>query len=138
MRKILIMLLLLAISISSVFGNVDVDANSIINNRKNWFYANVVGESMKTYYPHQSTVIIKPIDFSSVKVGQVVAYKNNFGDEVVHRVERQVDSGFLMKGSNNKGLDSTVLTDKNILGVVYVTFNEKSETSRTLLACVQK
>ena len=137
MKKLLLILLLIVSSLN-VFGNVDIDANSLINNRKNWFYANVVGESMRMYYPHQSTVIIKPIDFSSVKVGQVVAYKNNFGDEVVHRVEKKVDGGFLMKGSNNKGLDSTVLTDKNILGVVYVTFNEKSNTSRTLLACVEK
>ena len=131
-------MLLLLISTLNVFGNVDTDAKDLINNRKNWFYANIVGDSMKLYYPYKSTVIIKPIDFSLIKVGQIVAYKNNFGDEVVHRVEKQVVNGFLMKGSNNKELDSTILTDKNILGVVYVTFNEKSETSRTLLACVQK
>jgi hypothetical protein len=118
---------------------VDSDASTIIKNREGWFYANVIGNSMKQYYPAESTtVIVKPIDFSLLRLGQVIVYTNKFGEEVIHVITEKVTDGFLVKGANNKNNDSTVLTKDNFIGIVYVTFNDKSNSSRNLLACKEK
>ena len=121
------------------YGMVDSDASTIIKNREGWFYANVVGNSMKQYYPAESTtVIVKPIDFSLLRLGQVIDYKNKFGEDVIHVIVEKVSDGFLVKGSNNKNNDSTILTKDNFIGIVYVTFNDRSNSSRNLLACKEK
>ncbi len=121
------------------YGMVDSDASTIIKNREGWFYANVIGNSMKQYYPAESTtVIVKPIDFSLLRLGQVIVYTNKFGEEVIHVITEKVTDGFLVKGANNKNNDSTVLTKDNFIGIVYVTFNDKSNSSRNLLACKEK
>jgi hypothetical protein len=118
---------------------VDSDASIIIKNREGWFYANVIGNSMKQYYPAEfTTVIVKPIDFSLLRLGQVIVYTNKFGEEVIHVITKKVTDGFLVKGANNKNNDSTVLTKDNFIGIVYVTFNDKSNSSRNLLACKEK
>lgn len=137
MRKRLLFLLMLLVCNS--YGMVDSDASAIIKNREGWFYANVVGNSMKQYYPAESTtVIVKPYDFSLLKLGQVIAYKNKFGEDVIHVIVEKVSDGFLVKGSNNKNNDSTILTKDNFIGIVYVTFNDRSNSSRNLLACKEK
>ena len=137
MRKRLLFLLMLLVCNS--YGMVDSDASAIIKNREGWFYANVVGNSMKQYYPAESTtVIVKPIDFSLLRLGQVIAYKNKFGEDVIHVIVEKVVDGFLVKGSNNKNNDSTILTKDNFIGIVYVTFNDRSNSSRNLLACKEK
>jgi hypothetical protein len=137
MQKRLLFLLMLLVCNS--YGMVDSDASTIIKNREGWFYANVIGNSMKQYYPAESTtVIVKPIDFSLLRLGQVIVYTNKFGEEVIHVITEKVTDGFLVKGANNKNNDSTVLTKDNFIGIVYVTFNDKSNSSRNLLACKEK
>ena len=137
MQKRLLFLLMLLVCNS--YGMVDSDASTIIKNREGWFCANVIGNSMKQYYPAESTtVIVKPIDFSLLRLGQVIVYTNKFGEEVIHVITEKVTDGFLVKGANNKNNDSTVLTKDNFIGIVYVTFNDKSNSSRNLLACKEK
>jgi len=132
-------LFLLMLLVCNSYGMVDSDASTIIKNREGWFYANVIGNSMKQYYPAESTtVIVKPIDFSLLRLGQVIVYTNKFGEEVIHVITEKVTDGFLVKGANNKNNDSTVLTKDNFIGIVYVTFNDKSNSSRNLLACKEK
>ena len=137
MQKRLLFLLMLLVCNS--YGMVDSDASTIIKNREGWFYANVIGNSMKQYYPAESTtVIVKPIDFSLLRLGQVIVYTNKFGEEVIHVITEKVTDGFLVRGSNNRGNDSTIVTNDNFIGIVYVTFNDKSNSPRNLLACKEK
>lgn len=139
-KRVLFLLIFLSLfSVCKTYANIDSEAIKIINNRDGWFYANVVGNSMKQYYPVGSTtVIVKQTDFSLLQLGQIVAYTNRFGEEVMHVITKKVPEGFLVKGSNNKNNDSTILTKDNLLGVVYVAFCGPSNSSRNLLACEEK
>lgn len=139
-KRVLFLLMFLSLfSVCKTYANIDAEATKIINNRDGWFYANVVGNSMKQYYPVGSTtVLIKPIDFSLLRLGQIIVYTNKFGEEVMHVITGKVDDGFLVRGSNNRNNDSTILTKDNLIGIVYIAFNGKSMSSRNVLACEEK
>ena len=113
------------------------EVNAIINGRAGYFAGTVRGESMRGYYNDGDTVIIKGINFESIKVGQIVVYSNDFGDVVIHRVEEKIGRNFKMCGSNNKGCDSTILTEFNVIGIAYGVIHGRG-TFRELSACAQK
>lgn len=93
---------------------------------------------MLDYYKDGDTVIIRRFDFQKIKVGQIVVYLNRFGEKVIHRVEKRLEYGFLVKGSNNKGYDSTILDENNLIGIVYGVVHERGNFPIELLACEQK
>ena len=133
MSRLIIFLLL----ISSCFANVGNEVSAVIAGRAGYFAGTVRGNSMKGYYNNGDTVIIKAVDFKNIRIGQVVVYSNRFGEIVVHRVEEKCEFGFRVRGSNNKGNDSTILDSDNLIGVVYGVIHERGEF-RQLLACAQK
>ena len=66
----------------------------------------------------------------------VVVYTNRFNETVAHRVVARTAAGLEVQGYNNDRADSTVVTDANLLGVVYVTFHSNSQVDAPMLASV--
>lgn len=123
--------------VTNCYGGVKEDISPIIVGRAGYFAGTITGNSMKGYYNNGDTVIVKPIEFTKIKLGQVIVYTNRFGEIVVHRVEEKTDIGFKMRGAANKGCDTTILDEYNLIGVVYGVVHERG-TFRELLACKEK
>lgn len=82
----------------------------------------VEGVSMLPYFGQDSVLLVKPTPSASLKPGQVVVYKSNFGETVAHRIiGGDAINGWVVKGYNNATADSTRVTDANLIGTVYVT-----------------
>ena len=69
-------------------AGVNEDISPIIVGRAGYFAGTITGNSMKGYYNNGDTVIVKPIEFTKIKLGEIV----------VHRVEEKTDIGFKMRG----------------------------------------
>lgn len=82
----------------------------------------VEGESMLPFFGDGSVLVMKPVSPERLRPGMVVVYRNRFGETVSHRVESRDDTGWVVRGYNNHGSDSTRVTADNLLGVVYATF----------------
>jgi signal peptidase I len=95
---------------------------------------------MLPYFGEGSVVIVKTIDASSLREGMVVAYENRFGEKVAHRLIEAKADGWVAQGYNNTKADSTLVTAKNLLGVVYVTLHSNGEIAdaRTFAALAEK
>ena len=57
----------------------------------------------------------------------IVAYLNVRGVRVVHRLVEKVEGGWRVLGLNNARIDNELVTPKNLLGVVYASFNYDSD-----------
>jgi signal peptidase I len=99
------------------------DAHRIAARRPGLSVLKVEGRSMLPYFGDGSVVIVKSIDFSTLREGMVVAYRNRFGETVAHRLIRGKAEGWVAQGYNNHKADSTLVTAENLLGVVYVTLH---------------
>lgn len=75
--------------------------------------------SMDPVIPTGSLAYFKSTDPASVKVGEVIAYLNNDGIIVVHRVKKnEPDKGYLFcKGDNNYFIDQDRILYENVLGI---------------------
>jgi signal peptidase I len=103
------------------------DAHRIAERRPGLSVLKVEGRSMLPYFGDGSVVIVKTIDFSTLREGMVVAYRNRFGEMVAHRLIRSKAEGWVAQGYNNHQADTTLVTAQNLLGVVYVTLHSNGE-----------
>ncbi len=89
----------------------------------------VTGVSMLPYFGEGSVLVLRGASPEALQAGQIVVYRNRFGELVAHRVERRDPAGgWVVRGANNASEDSTRVTSENLLGVVYVTLH--SDPSR--------
>lgn len=130
-------ILAFTIIINPLWADIKSDVSALIDGRAGYFAGTVMGDSMGGYYTEGDTVIIKPLEFSKIKVGQIAVYINRFGDIVIHRVEKIVEGGFQMRGATNKGCDSTLLMEDNLIGIAYGVIHQRGDF-RKLLACREK
>lgn len=77
------------------------------------------GASMEPLYGDNAVLIITPIEFSELKRGMLVAYRNSQGNRVVHQLVERDGYGWVAMGLNNSGVDSERVTVFNLEGVVY-------------------
>jgi len=96
----------------------------------------VEGRSMLPFLGDGSVLVIKNLSSVQVKPGMVVVYENRFGETVAHRVVAPAtEGGWVVRGYNNAQIDSTVVDEANLTGVVYATFYSNGRTDdATLLA----
>ena len=110
--------------ISSVnFLDTLTDANKVVARHSDMQILRISGRSMLPFFGDGSVVIVKKIAASDLREGMVVVYHNRFGETVAHRVVNSVATGFVVQGYNNTAIDTTVVNDANLVGVVYVTFH---------------
>ena len=94
------------------------------------------GDSMLPFFGSGAVLVVKSMSAASLRTGMVVVYTNRFNETVAHRVVARTAAGLEVQGYNNDRADSTVVTDANLLGVVYVTFHSNSQVDAPMLASV--
>lgn len=81
------------------------------------------GISMAPIYGDNTVFVITPIEFDQLEEGMIVAYRNKWGDQVVHQLVKRNGHKWVVKGLNNEQADSEPVTKKNLIGAVYAVFN---------------
>ena len=80
---------------------------------------NVVSGSMYPAIPQGSMVLVRPVDWSEIAVGDVIAFDSN-GSVVTHRVKRirVVEGEFVTKGDANEDADINPVPFDMVIGRV--------------------
>ncbi|HTX65168.1 MAG TPA: hypothetical protein VMD31_05310 [Opitutaceae bacterium] len=86
------------------------------------------GSSMEPIYGDNTMLVISPIAYNQLRAGMTVAYRNRDGLRVVHELVEKLDDGWRVKGLNNAQADPELVTRKNLIGVVYASFNYEDDT----------
>jgi len=78
----------------------------------------ISSESMEPTYKKNALVIIKKADFSTIQIGDVIAFKAQaFGNKpAFHRVIDVADTGFITKGDAVKIRDDQIVNGNTFLG----------------------
>jgi hypothetical protein len=78
------------------------------------------GESMAPIFGDNTMLVLTQIPYDELEAGMLVAYRNERGIQVVHRlIERTSRGDWRAQGINNPGEDRERVTRGNYLGVVY-------------------
>ena len=80
------------------------------------------GESMQPIYGNNTVMVIEPIEWGQLRPGMNVAYADPFGNRIVHQLLYMKDGYWVAQGLNNPGPDKYPVTPKNLIGVVYGSF----------------
>ncbi|HWA08857.1 MAG TPA: signal peptidase I [Opitutaceae bacterium] len=94
----------------------------------------VRGESMEPFFGDGAVVVVRTVSFLRLRPGEVVVYRNRFGEVIAHRLVAAESGGWRVKGEANDAPDSTRVTAGNLMGVVYATFNVAAPMSPALEA----
>lgn len=97
------------------------DAN-VLAAKKGDRVVRVEGTSMLPYFGDGAVLVVRKGAVESLREGMVVLYRNRFNELVAHRIEGRSGAGWTVRGANNAGVDSTLVTADNLLGTVYATF----------------
>lgn len=81
------------------------------------------GTSMQPVFGEDTLLVINPIAYDDLKPGMTVAYRNQRGVRVVHRLVVKLADGWRIMGLNNDRVDDAVVTRENLIGVIYASFN---------------
>jgi hypothetical protein len=87
------------------------------------------GSSMQPVYGDETLLVINPIAYDDLRPGMTVAYRNQRGVRVVHRLVVRLADGWRIMGLNNDRVDEDVVTRENLIGVVYASFNYDKDES---------
>lgn len=89
----------------------------------------VVGEgsSMQPVYGDNTMLVVSPIDYDQLRPGMMVAYVNQRGMRVVHKLVQKLADGWQSMGLNNDRVDDDLVTRKNLVGVIYASINFTDE-----------
>jgi hypothetical protein len=117
-------------------ANVDVDeawhdAKMVAAREPGSMPAAGTGSSMQPVYGDNTLLVITPIDYEQLRAGMTVAYVNHNGVRVVHRLVEKAEGGWRVMGLNNERVDADLVTPKNLLGVIYASFNYDSGATPT-------
>ena len=81
------------------------------------------GESMKPVYGENTVLVLQKVAFDALSEGMNVAYRNESGRVVLHRLlTREGVRSWRVRGLNNQAEDQERVTPENLLGIVYAAF----------------
>lgn len=80
------------------------------------------GESMKPVYGENTVLVLQKVPFDSLTGGMNVAYRNQSGRVVLHRLVSREGRGWRVRGLNNEAEDVERVLPENLLGIVYAAF----------------
>jgi hypothetical protein len=77
-----------------------------------------VGQSMEPVYSNGTAIVTTRCEYAQLCAGMSVVYVNESGRGVAHVLVREEADGWVARGVNNAGDDSSVVTRANLVGVV--------------------
>jgi len=85
--------------------------------------------SMRPLFDENALLILEPVPFSALRVGDIVTYVHPRTHElIVHRLIEKHSDGFWIKGDHNGRMDDTVVTPENyrmrVCGILYSSGNK--------------
>lgn len=87
---------------------------------------NITGVSMvPMLFPNRDCVVLRKVNGESVKVNDVILYKRDNGDYVLHRVWKVIENEFVMVGDGQRVLERGIYNE-NILAKV-ISFTRKGK-----------
>lgn len=125
-------------------GTPDVAPSSDVRRIKAWQDAELVanqeagrsaavgrGESMAPIFGDNTMLVLTQVPYDELEPGMLVAYWNQRGIQVVHRlIERTSRGEWRSQGINNPGEDRERVTRANYLGVVYASMVHEEREER--------
>ena len=113
------------------------DAHSLVAKRPDLSVLRVEGDSMLPFFGPGAVLVVKHMSAEKLRAGMVAVYTNRFNETVAHGLIEVTPSGWTAGGFNNSTADSTPVTAKNLVGVVYATFHsDASPTAPHLLSAL--
>jgi phage repressor protein C with HTH and peptisase S24 domain len=97
-------------------------ARTVVRNEPDSYLAQGLGNSMQPVYGNNTTFLITPIAWDDLRAGMNVAYRDPFGDQIVHTLLYERDGSWVVQGVNNDAPDKYHVTRQNLIGVVYGSF----------------
>lgn len=94
------------------------DARAIAALSQAWQVLRCKGDSMEPAIRNGDYAIVDTSAFTTVQPGMMVAFLDEDGALVLHRVELATESEFRTRGLRNRTLDPLPLSEKNFQGVV--------------------
>jgi hypothetical protein len=118
------------------FNQALMDAQTVARQHEGWKVYMSHGDSMGVEFNGSSLLIADRADFSSLKPGMLVIYRDASGDLVSHRLISQTAQGWVIKGLNNDKVDPGLVTADNLVGVVFgiVNYQAGSDDLTTVAA----
>jgi len=89
--------------------------------------ATASGESMQPIYSENTIFVVKPIAFEALQPGMKVAYRDPFGNQIVHQLCCLENGYWLIEGINNDNTDRYHVTRQNLVGYVYMSFQNAGD-----------
>ena len=105
------------------------DAHALAANRPDLTVLRVEGDSMLPYFGPGAVLVVKQLPAEKLRAGMVAVYTNRFNETVAHGLIEETAAGWTAGGHNNPTTDTTPVTARNLVGVVYATFHSNASPS---------
>jgi signal peptidase I len=88
------------------------------------------GQSMEPVYHAGTAVVVHPTDLHMLRRGMAVVYRSPRGVNVAHMLLERNERGWIAVGLNNAEPDGTLVTEKNLVGVIRYAFSSAETAIR--------
>lgn len=82
-----------------------------------------VGTSMAPVFTAATSLVVAPRDFSALRKGMTVVYRNSHGRFVAHALAAKMPQGWVAQGVGNDFEDDELVTAANLVGVVVAAYS---------------
>lgn len=117
---IVFILFFLFIIINSLMHNGDLNQSFIFNKRPTI----IITGSMEPVVKVNSIVVLEPVLYDDIEIGDIIRYNSNMGYSILHRVIEKTDSYLITKGDANSVPDSLPVLPEQVTGRVTEIHNE--------------
>ena len=84
------------------------------------------GDGMMPLYSSGTVLVVDGVDYSTLRQGMTVMFRNQQGFRVTHFLVKFTPNGWVTFGLNQRDFDSTPVTRQNYLGVVVMAFTPEA------------
>lgn len=99
-------------------GQALARAEQVAAQRPGDFALQGLGRSMEPFYLPGTALVVHPTAMHMLKRGMAVVYTNARGEYVAHMLLERTEAGWTAIGLNNQAPDATLVTARNLVGVV--------------------
>jgi hypothetical protein len=115
-------------------GEVMAAAEAMAARHEGDFVLRGLGRSMEPVYLAGTVVVVHPTAMHMLRPGMAVVYRNARGGHVAHMLLEKTRHGWLAIGLNNLDPDSTLVTEKNLVGIIKHAFAAEDTVFRADVA----